>query len=67
MKRLIYEIRWWYWFLWKSRWPMKTLYFGPYRLDKDSRRIIIERSDAAWEACEPSYQGKFRWKKKAVE
>jgi len=41
--RIWYEVRWWRWFLFTGNWPVRTLYYGPWHLDKDSRRVIIER------------------------
>lgn len=48
MKWLAFKIRWWKWFLFDGAWPARTLYFGPYRLDADSRRVIIERHEREW-------------------
>ena len=42
------RLRWYWWWLFDySRcWPIRTLYGGTYRLDRESRRIIIDRAEA---------------------
>jgi len=59
LKRWMYEMRWWKWFLLDGGWPTHTLYFGVYRLDKTSRRIIIQRTMEAWEKREPAFEGTY--------
>jgi hypothetical protein len=50
---LAYHVRWWRWFLFTGHWPTRTLYSGPYRLDKESRRLIIERVESEKAKHEP--------------
>ncbi len=62
MKRLAFEIRWWRWFFSNPPWPV-WMYQGPAKLDKESRKIILDRLDAEWFAREPLWEGKPRWTK----
>lgn len=57
--RIVYEFRWWHWFLFTGRWPMRTLYLGAYRLDKQSRRVIIDRIEEEKYANEPAFRGTY--------
>lgn len=57
--RIWYEIRWWWWFLAEGRWPVKTLYGGPYHLDKGSRDIIIDRFEREHGRREPHFRGSY--------
>lgn len=58
LARWAYKISWWYWFLFTGRWPMRTLYFGGYNLDRESRRLIIQRVEREKQAREPIFRGK---------
>jgi len=68
--RILYEIRWWRWFLFTGKWPVRTLYFKAYRLDRESRRLIIDRIEREKFANEPMFRGTypkrrsadFKWK-----
>jgi len=53
MKRLWYRVRWWRWFLSGPSWPIKDLYFGPAYVDRESRRMMIERAEKEWSSREP--------------
>lgn len=55
--RLIYEIRWWHWWLFTGRWPVETLYGEDYELDKESRDVIISRVETEKEKNEPMFRG----------
>jgi hypothetical protein len=59
IERLVYEVRWWHWFLFTGQWPFHTLYGGAYRLDRDSRRRIIERVEKEKASHEPAYHGRY--------
>lgn len=57
--RIMYEIRWWRWFLFTGKWPYETLYFGDHPLDKESRRIIINRVEDEKRNHEPIFNGGY--------
>lgn len=59
ISRFLYEIRWWRWFLFGGRWPMQTLYGGAYRLDRESRLVIIARIEKEHADAEPSFLGTY--------
>lgn len=62
--RIIYEVRWWRWFL-SGRWSTETLY-GRNWLDKESRRLIIDRYEREHDAREPQYRGTYPHRRDAA-
>ena len=48
---LVYKVRYWRWVLNYPR--MLDLHNKPWKLDKESRKVIYDRWDAEWEAREP--------------
>lgn len=63
--RIIYEIRWWRWFLSGPGIDMK-LYQGPYKVDRDSRRLIYDRRDEEHNSKEPSFNGTYPHRKQVA-
>lgn len=63
--RVLYEIRWWHWFL-KDQ-PLHRLYESGswHLLDDASRRVIIERWWEKKSADEPTFRGAYPHRKKA--
>lgn len=59
IERAIYEVRWYWWLLTGTGWPIQTLYFGAYRLDRASRRLIIERAERENRSREPMFRGGY--------
>lgn len=62
LARIVYEIRWWRWFLFTGKWPYETLY-GDRPLDKQSRRIIINRVEDKKASREPMFNGTYPHRK----
>lgn len=62
--RVVYEVRWWRWFLFGTR-PIsfKTLYFGPWHLDKESRMKIYNRIHEDHISREPMFQGTYPYRR----
>jgi hypothetical protein len=58
LDRFSYWLRWWKWFLFEGA-SARTLWFGPWRLDKRSRDILFRR----WLESEPDFHGTYPYRK----
>lgn len=56
-KEIRFKIRWWRWFLFGLEWKPGELYFAPWRLDKESRKVIMDRAWSKWLEKEPRREG----------